>query len=145
MVEEDPAEEDEIRIRKPTLRAKQQSSSSEAPKQKVASTSSSTSSYLTLKPHLLLMNAPPASKSNKYKRSHSSISNPETKQKEQEEEEIHSPEKSSKSAPIQGDLNIKFLLDSIGLRCTFFSILSMIVSLKIIYLRGYIKVNFINS
>ena len=114
MVEEDPAEEDAIRIRKLTLRAKQQSSSSEAAKQKVASTSSSTSSYLTLKSHLLLMNAPPASKSNKYKRSHSSISNPETKQKEQEEEEIHSPEKSSKSAPIQGDLNTKNLVNSNG-------------------------------
>ena len=49
------------------------------------------------------MNAPTPSKSNKYKRSHSSVSNPETKQKEPEEEEIHSPEKVSKTAPIQGN------------------------------------------
>ena len=50
------------------------------------------------------MNASSPSKSNKYKRSHSSISNPETIQKEQEEEEIHSPEKASKTAPVQGNL-----------------------------------------
>ena len=59
------------------------------------------------------MNASSPSKSNKYKRSHSSISNPETIQKEKEEEEIHSPEKVSKTAPIQG--NLSFLTNMINL------------------------------
>ena len=60
------------------------------------------------------MNASSPSKSNKYKRSHSSISNPETIQKEQEEEEIHSPEKALKTAPVQGNL-YSFRIDMISL------------------------------
>ena len=59
------------------------------------------------------MNASSPSKPNKYKRSHSSISNPDTMHKEQEEEEIHSPEKVSKTAPIQG--NLSFLTNMINL------------------------------
>ena len=102
--EEDPEVDNTIESRKPILRPKQKQSSSEGSKQKMVSTSSSSASYLTLKSHLLLMNASSQSKSNKYKRSHSSISNPETMQKEQEEEEIHSPEKISKTAPVQGNI-----------------------------------------
>ena len=103
MLEEDPEVENMIKTRKPTARPDPQLSSPETAKPKVLSPpSSSSSSYLTLKSHLLLMNTPTTSKSNKYKRSHSSISNPETKQKEQEEEEVVKPEKVSKSAPVQG-------------------------------------------
>ena len=70
------------------------------------------------------MNASSPSKSNKYKRSHSSISNPETMQKEQEEEEIHSPEKVSKTAPVQG--NVLFLINLINLEFRNESILVVI-------------------
>ena len=66
-----------------------------------ASSSSTSSSYLTLKSHLLLMNTP-TSKSNKYKRSHSSISNPETKITEKEDDDSLNPQKAAKSAPVQG-------------------------------------------
>ena len=104
MFEEDPEVENMIKPKKLIARSKPQVSPLEASKQNRVSSpsSSSSSSYLTLKSHLLLMNTPTTSKSNKYKRSHSSISNPETKQKEQEEEEVVRPEKASKSAPVQG-------------------------------------------
>ena len=85
-----------------SLATKSNPSSTEISKTKIpASSSSTSSSYLTLKSHLLLMNTP-TSKSNKYKRSHSSISNPETKTTEQENDDSSNPEKATKSAPVQG-------------------------------------------
>ena len=68
----------------------------------VSSSSSAPSSYLTLKSHLLLMNAPSTSKPNRYKRSHSSISNPESRIKDVVEKDKISTEKSSKSDNSKG-------------------------------------------
>ena len=71
----------------------------------VSSSSSAPSSYLTLKSHLLLMNAPSTSKPNRYKRSHSSISNPESRIKDiVEKDKISTDEKSSKSDNSKGDI-----------------------------------------
>ena len=84
------------------LATKSNPSSTESSKTTIpASSSSTSSSYLTLKSHLLLMNTP-TSKSNKYKRSHSSISNPETKITEKEDDDSLNPQKAAKSAPVQG-------------------------------------------
>ena len=71
----------------------------------VSSSSSAPSSYLTLKSHLLLMNAPSTSKPNRYKRSHSSISNPESRIKDiVEKDKISTDEKSSKTDNSKGDI-----------------------------------------
>ena len=70
----------------------------------VSPSSSAPSSYLTLKSHLLLMNAPSTSKPNRYKRSHSSISNPESRIKEVFERDKISTEKSSKTNNSQGNI-----------------------------------------
>ena len=75
----------------------------------VSSSSSAPSSYLTLKSHLLLMNAPSTSKPNRYKRSHSSISNPESRIKGVVEKDKISTEKSSKSDNSKGNTR-KYLI-----------------------------------
>ena len=79
----------------------------------VSSSSSAPSSYLTLKSHLLLMNAPSTSKPNRYKRSHSSISNPESRIKEVVERGEISTEKSSKTNNSQGNIRIYFIHNNI--------------------------------
>ena len=71
----------------------------------VSSSSSAPSSYLTLKSHLLLMNAPSTSKPNRYKRTHSSISNPESRIRDAVEKDKISTEKSSKSDISKGDIS----------------------------------------
>ena len=82
----------------------------------VSSSSSAPSSYLTLKSHLLLMNAPSTSKPNRYKRSHSSISNPESRIKEVVEKDKISTEKSSKSDNSKGKFRI-YLTNITALCC----------------------------
>ena len=90
--------------------AKSHPSTSEVSKNKVT-VSPSPSSYLTLKSHLLLMNTP-SSKSNRYKRSHSSTSNPETRVNQLEENKPSSTEKTSAVDSLQGKFLYYQLINS---------------------------------